>query len=322
MVTFVLRRLIYSIPVVLVASFAVFVATRAAFDPLVKLRQVRDPDVIARETERLGLDRSVFEQYAIWLRNFVSGDWGTSSRTGGEVRSMIASAVWPTLQLVVAGVLFASLVAIAVSVYSAVRRYSIGDHLLTTLAYVGISLPAFWFGLILIQLLAVGPREWFGLAEPPLYFIGLHSPGESGFGLDYLRHLALPVLTLTITLVASWSRFGRAAMLDALSSDHVRTARAKGVPRRQIIVRHVLRNAAAPFVTVVAVDAALLFGGLLVTEQIFAIPGMGRLFLDSLLVGDVFVIIAWMLVVALAVVLCNLAADIAYALLDPRVRLS
>lgn len=322
MLTYAARRIAYSVPVVLVASFLLFVATRAAFDPLVKLRQVRDPDVIARETERLGLDRSVFEQYGIWLRDFVTGDWGTSSRTGGAVRPMIADAVWPTLQLVVAGVLFASVVAVAVSVYSAVRRYSAGDHVLTALSYVGIALPAFWFGLILIQLLAVGPREWFGLEDPPLYFIGLHSPGESGFGLDYLRHLALPVLTLTITLVASWSRFGRAAILDALSSDYVRTARAKGVPRRQIIVRHVLRNSAAPFVTVVAVDAALLFGGLVVTEQIFAIPGMGRLFLDSLIVGDVFVLVPWMLVVAVAVVICNLVADITYALLDPRVRLS
>ncbi len=131
----------------------------------------------------------------------------------------------------------------------------------------------------------------------------------------------LPVLTLTITLVATWSRFGRAAMLDALSSDYVRTARAKGVPRRQIIMRHALRNSLAPFVTVVALDAALLFGGLVVTEQIFSIPGMGRLFLDSLVVGDVFVLLPWMLVVAVAVVVCNLLADVCYAVLDPRVRL-
>ena len=189
------------------------------------------------------------------------------------------------------------------------------------MSYVGIALPAFWFGLVLIQLLAVLPRQQLGLDEPPLYFVGLHSAGRSGFDLDYLRHLVLPVLTLTITLVASWSRFGRASMLDALSSDYVRTARAKGVPRRQVILRHAARNSLAPFVTVVALDGALLFGGLIVTEQIYSIPGMGRLFLDSLLTGDVFVLLPWMLVVAVAVVLCNLAADIGYALLDPRVRL-
>ncbi len=152
----------------------------------------------------------------------------------------------------------------------------------TGLSYLGIALPAFWFGLILIQVLAVEPRRASAWIEPPLYFIGLHSPGETGFGLDYLRHLVLPVLTLTITLVASWSRFGRAAMLDALSSDYVRTARAKGVPRRQIIFRHAFATRSRRLSPSSRLDAALLFGGLVVTEQIFAIPGMGRLFLDSL----------------------------------------
>ena len=321
MIAYVLRRLLVSAPIVLLASFVLFVAVRATFDPLAKLRQSRDPGVIERETQRLGLDQSVPEQYALWLKGIVTGDWGVSARTGEDVRSVILSALGPTLQLIVWGVLFAVLIAGAISVYSATKQYSAGDHALTALSYVGIALPAFWFGLVLIQLLAVLPRQQLGLDEPPLYFVGLHSAGRSGFDLDYLRHLVLPVLTLTITLVASWSRFGRASMLDALSSDYVRTARAKGVPRRQVILRHAARNSLAPFVTVVALDGALLFGGLIVTEQIYSIPGMGRLFLDSLLTGDVFVLLPWMLVVAVAVVLCNLAADIGYALLDPRVRL-
>ena len=321
MIAYVLRRLLVSAPLVLLASFILFVAVRATFDPLAKLRQSRDPGVIERETQRLGLDQSVPEQYALWLKGIVTGDWGVSARTGEDVRSVILSALGPTLQLIVWGVLFAVLIAGAISVYSATKQYSAGDHALTALSYVGIALPAFWFGLVLIQLLAVLPRQQLGLDEPPLYFVGLHSAGRSGFDLDYLRHLVLPVLTLTITLVASWSRFGRASMLDALSSDYVRTARAKGVPRRQVILRHAARNSLAPFVTVVALDGALLFGGLIVTEQIYSIPGMGRLFLDSLITGDVFVLLPWMLVVAVAVVLCNLAADIGYALLDPRVRL-
>ena len=321
MIAYVLRRLLVSAPLVLLASFILFVAVRATFDPLAKLRQSRDPGVIERETQRLGLDQSVPEQYALWLKGIVTGDWGVSARTGEDVRSVIFSALGPTLQLIVWGVLFAVLIAGAISVYSATKQYSAGDHALTALSYVGIALPAFWFGLVLIQLLAVLPRQQLGLDEPPLYFVGLHSAGRSGFDLDYLRHLVLPVLTLTITLVASWSRFGRASMHDALSSDYVRTARAKGVPRRQVILRHAARNSLAPFVTVVALDGALLFGGLIVTEQIYSIPGMGRLFLDSLLTGDVFVLLPWMLVVAVAVVLCNLAADIGYALLDPRVRL-
>ncbi|WP_236795540.1 ABC transporter permease [Amycolatopsis sp. GM8] len=321
MLTYAVRRVLLSVPIVLIASFVLFVATRATFDPLGKLRQSRDPSVLHRETIRLGLDKSVPEQYFLWLKGFVTGDWGVSTRTGGDVRKMILQALWPTLQLIFWGIVFAVIIAGFIAIYSAVKQYSLADHTLTALSYVGIALPAFWFGLVLIQLLAVLPRQQFGLTDPLLYFVGLHSPGQSGFNLDYLRHLVLPVLTLTITLVAMWSRFGRASMLDALGSEYVRTARAKGVPRRRILLRHAARNSLAPFVTVVALDAALLFGGLVVTEQIYSIPGMGRLFLDSLLTGDVFVLLPWLLVVAAAVVVCNLIADIGYAILDPRVRL-
>ncbi|MFK0239254.1 ABC transporter permease [Microbacterium sp. NPDC090281] len=321
MITFITRRVLYSVPVILVASFILFWAVRATFDPLAKLRQAHDPSVIAREVERLGLDRSIPEQYFLWLRAMVTGDWGVSTRTGTPVLPLIGEALWPTLQLAFWGLLVAVLIAGGISVYSAVRQYSLGDNLLTGASYIGIAMPAFWFGLILIQTFAVWPKEQFGLSEPPLFFIGLNSPGQTGV-LDYIRHLVLPVAALMIALVASWSRFGRAAMLDALSSDYVRTARAKGVPRRQVIWKHAVRNSMAPFVTVVALDAAILIGGLVVTEQIFAIPGMGRLFLQSLVAGDVFVLLPWMLVVAVAVVLCNLIADIAYAVLDPRVRLS
>lgn len=321
MITFITRRVLYSVPVILVASFILFWAVRSTFDPLAKLRQAHDPAVIAREIERLGLDRSIPEQYFLWLRSLVLGDWGLSTRTGTPVLPLIGEALWPTLQLAFWGLLVAVLIAGGVSVYSAVRQYSWGDNLLTGASYLGIAMPAFWFGLILIQTFAVWPKEQFGLSEPPLFFIGLQSPGQTGV-LDYIRHLILPVAALMIALVASWSRFGRAAMLDALSSDYVRTARAKGVPRRQVIWRHAVRNSLAPFVTVVALDAAILIGGLVVTEQIFAIPGMGRLFLQSLVAGDVSVLLPWMIVVAVAVVICNLIADIAYAVLDPRVRLS
>ncbi|MFB4354393.1 ABC transporter permease [Microbacterium sp. LS_15] len=321
MLTFITRRVLYSVPVIVVASFILFWAVRSTFDPLAKLRLAHDPSVIAREIERLGLDRSIPEQYVLWLRSMVVGDWGLSTRTGTPVLPLIGEALWPTLQLAFWGLLVAVLIAGAVSVYSAVRQYSLGDNLLTGASYIGIAMPAFWFGLILIQTFAVWPKEQFGLSEPPLFFIGLNSPGQSD-PLDYVRHLVLPVAALMIALVASWSRFGRAAMLDALSSDYVRTARAKGVPRRQVIWRHAVRNSLAPFVTVVALDAAILIGGLVVTEQIFAIPGMGRLFLQSLVAGDVYVLLPWMIVVAVAVVVCNLIADIAYAVLDPRVRLS
>ena len=320
MLTFIAKRTLYSVPVVFVASFVLFWAVRATFDPLAKLRQSTDPEALDREIARLGLDRSIPEQYLLWLRSFVTGDWGTSTRTGTPVVDLIGQALWPTAQLAFWGLLVAIVISGLISVYSAVRQYSVGDHALTAAAYIGIAMPAFWFGLLLIQFLALWPKDVFDLDDPPLYFIGLHSIDQGG-AVDYARHLVLPVATLVIAFVAAWSRFGRAAMLDALSSDYVRTARAKGVPRRQVIWRHAVRNSLAPFVTVVALDAAVMIGGLVVTEQIFAIPGMGRLFLQSLVAGDVFVLLPWMIVVAVAVVVCNLVADIGYALLDPRVRL-
>jgi peptide/nickel transport system permease protein len=320
--SFAVRRLLYSIPVILVGSFILFWAVRSAFDPLVKIRAIRDPEVVARETERLGLDQGIIVQYWRWLTGFLSGDWGTSSRTSGDVLPMIQSALTVTLQLLIWSLLFATIAAVLVGVWSALRQYSPSDYALTGLAYVGLAIPAFWFGLILIQFLAVWPQQLLGWSEPPFYFIGLSSVDKEGSLLDTARHMVLPILALTIGLVAVWSRFTRTSMLDALSSDYVRTARAKGVPQHRVVINHALRNAWGPLITVIAIDSALLIGGLLVTEQIFSIPGMGRLFLDSLLAGDVFVLMPWMLLVATAVILLNFLADIAHALLDPRVRLT
>ncbi|MFZ4434124.1 MAG: ABC transporter permease [Microthrixaceae bacterium] len=320
MLRFATRRVVNSVPVLLVGSFLLFWSVRSAFDPLGKLRQLRDPDVIQRETDRLGLDRPILVQYWRWLKGFVTGDWGVSVRTSGDVRPMISDALAVTLQLLVPALILATLAAVAVGVFSALRQYSIGDHVLTGLAYIGLAMPAFWFGLVLIQALAIWPQRTFELEQPPLYFVGLHTPGQPHSLLDTARHMVLPVLTLTVGLVASWSRFMRSSMLNALSSDYVRTARAKGVPRRHVVVRHALRNSWGPLMTVVALDAALLFGGLLITEQVFTIPGMGRLFLTSLLAGDVNVLLPWMFVTGIAVIVLNLFADIGYGLLDPRVR--
>jgi peptide/nickel transport system permease protein len=320
--SFAVRRLLYSIPVILVGSFILFWAVRGAFDPLVKIRAIRDPEVVARETERLGLDQGIIVQYWRWLTGFLTGDWGTSSRTSGDVFPMIQSALSVTLQLLIWSLIFATIAAVLVGVWSALRQYSPSDYALTGLAYVGLAIPAFWFGLILIQFLAVWPQQLLGWSEPPFYFIGLSSVDEEGSLLDTARHMVLPILALTVGLVAVWSRFTRTSMLDALSSDYVRTARAKGVPQHRVVINHALRNAWGPLITVIAIDSALLIGGLLVTEQVFSIPGMGRLFLDSLLAGDVFVLMPWMLLVATAVILLNFLADIAHALLDPRVRLT
>jgi peptide/nickel transport system permease protein len=316
------RRALYSIPVILVASFLMFAFVRATFDPTARLRSSREgAPVIRAERERLGLNKPLVEQYGSWLGKFVHGDWGTSERTHESVTSQIGRALGNTTQLVFWGVLVSALVAVGIGVYSALRQYSVLDYTFTGLSFIGLALPPFWFGLIAIEFLAVGPRQWFHLSQSPLFFVGLHS-GSGGFGLDYARHLVLPVLTLTVQIVAGWSRFQRASMLDVMSSDYIRTARAKGVPRRRVVWRHGVRNALIPLVTVMALDIGALFGGLIITEKIFSIDGMGKLFFDSLLNGDATTLTAWLVVTALFIVAFNLVADLAYGWLDPRIRVA
>jgi peptide/nickel transport system permease protein len=315
------RRALYSIPVILVASFLTFAFVRATFDPTAKLRQSREPAAAIRaERQQLGLNEPLVQQYGTWLWKFVRGDWGTSERTHEAVSAQIGRALWNTTQLIFWGVLAAAAVAIAVGVYSALRQYSALDYTFTGLSFLGLALPAFWFGLLAIEFLAVGPKQWFHLNQPPLFFVGLHSSG--GGVVDYARHLVLPVLTLMVQIVAGWSRYQRASMLDVMSSDYIRTARAKGVPRRRVVWRHGVRNAAIPLVTVMALDIGALFGGLIITEKIFSIPGMGKLFFDSLLAGDATTLTAWLVVTAVFIVVCNLLADLAYGWLDPRIRVA
>ena len=322
MLTYVARRVLYSIPVLLIASFLLFAFVRVTFDPTARLRQSRDPQAVERARETLGLNRPIVVQYGDWLGDFVRGDWGTSSRSREAVAPQIRRALWNTIQLIVWGAALAAVVAVGVGVFSAVRQYSLPDYLFTGLSFVGLAMPPFWFGLIAIQFLAIYPRDWFNLDEIPLQFVGLHSTGKTGFNLDYLRHLVLPVLTLTVQIVASWSRYERASMLDALSADYVRTARAKGLKQRDVILKHAFRNALIPLVTVMALDIGALFGGLLVTEQIFSIPGMGRLFITSLITGDAEVLVVWTVVTATFIIAFNLLADILYGVLDPRIRYS
>jgi len=314
MLTYVLRRILYSIPVLLIASFLLFAFVRATFDPTARLRASRDPGVVQRERERLGLDDPLLVQYGTWLGNAATGDLGESSRTNEEVSSMLRRSMGKTVQLIGWGALISAAFAVSIGVYSAVRQYSVPDYIFTGLSYIGIAMPPFWFGLIAISLFAVKSKIFYSL--------GLHSVGQSGFNLDYVRHLVLPVATLSVQIVASWSRYERSAMLDVLGADYVRTARAKGVPQRTVIMKHALRNALIPLVTVMSLDIGALFGGLIITEQIFAIGGMGRLFLDALRTGDVNVIEAWMVIVAITIIGFNLLADVLYGVLDPRIRLS
>lgn len=342
MLTYVVRRILYSIPVVLIASALVFVFVRETTDPLARLSQVRDQNSKVELGLRIGLYKhpchplgpnhvlkckktTIAEQYGVWLKDFVHGRLGHSNVSGRAVSADLRTAFGKTMQLIVWGVLLSAIVAVAIGVYSAVRQYSALDYTFTGLSFVGLSMPPFWFGLIAIQLFAYSIPKWLphslGGGHPVFCTIGLHGGCGSGFA-DYLRHLALPVATLTVQIIAEWSRYQRSSMLDVMSSDYIRTARAKGLPRRKVVFKHGLRNALIPLVTVMAIDIGALFGGLIITEQIFSVPGMGKLFVDALQNGDTNVLLAWMMVTAVFIIAFNLLADVLYGVLDPRVRLA
>lgn len=321
MLTFVVRRVLLAIPVLLLSSVLMFGIVRATVNPLARFSQSRDVGLIDRERTRLGLDKPLPQQYLTWASGFVRGDWGESYTNRRSVGETIKSRLWNTIQLILWGIVFSAIVAVLIGVYSAAKQYSILDYTFTGLSFFGLSMPAFFFALLAIDLLVYRPRGWFDLSQPLLFSVGKHSATNAGF-VDYLRHLILPVMTLSVQLVAGWSRFQRSSMLDALSADYIRTARAKGLSRWRVVVKHGLRNALIPLTLVMAIDIGLLFGGLIVTESIFAWPGMGKLFIDSLVTGDTNVLLPWLMVVAFFVLFFNLLADILLGVLDPRVRVS
>ena len=321
MIAYIVRRILISIPVIIVASITLFWFVSVSTDPTARLRAAEDPGLVARERERLGLDDPLPVQYKHWAQKFVKGDWGESFISRRDVSAIIRTALWNTIQLIAWAVILCAIISVLIGVYSAVRQYSALDYTFTIGAFIGFSIPTFFFGLLAIHFLTTELRHWLGWSEPLFYSVGIHSAGKSTF-VDYLRHAALPVLTLSVQLVASWSRYQRSAMLDVLGADYIRTARAKGVPRRTVIFKHALRNALIPLTTVMAVDIGSLFGGLIVTEVIFAWPGMGRVFTQALLQGDTAVVLPWMIVTAVFIIAFNLLADVLYGALDPRIRVS
>lgn len=321
MLNYALRRLAYTIPILLLASVLVFTFVSLTTDPLAQLRVGNtDPGAIARAEEAMGLNRPLPVQYVTWLGDFVQGDWGQSFVTRSSVAAEIFPALWNTVQLIFAAVLLSAFVSITVGVYTAWRQYSRLDYALTGMAFLGVAAPPAFIGLLLIHYLSFELSRLLGTDSPVFFSVGMSSPVPQP--LDYPRHLFLPMMALSVQLIAQWSRYQRAAMLDVKNADYVRTARAKGVHRRTIIFKHALRNALIPLTTAMAVDIGALFGGLIVTEQIFSWPGMGRLLVSSVLQGDIPILLPWMFVVAAFIVVMNLIADLLYGVLDPRIRLA
>ena len=270
-------------------------------------------EAMARIAHQMGLDRPLPIQYADWAGHLLRGDWGHSYRDQQPVLSIIVSHLGATLELMVSSTLLAIILGTWIGVLGAIRRYSVADYLATIGAMIGLSIPTFWFGLVMIYLFSVWLR-W--LPSGNMYTSG------DGSLLDYARHLVLPCLVLTLVTVATWSRYMRASMLDVINQDYIRTARAKGVRARAVLVRHALRNALLPMITVAGVQLPILLSGALVTETVFTWPGMGRLLLDSIGYRDYPVVMGLLMFSALLVLAGNLVADILYVVADPRIRLT
>ena len=329
MLFFTIRRVLGSILVLIASSFLVFFMTAASFDPLAQFRQIQplpDAAFFASKREQLGLNDPLYLRYFDWLKGAVTGDFGVNINNI-PVADQLFGRLMVTGRLVIAAMVLAVLLAIVVGVISAVRQYKASDYVFTVFAYIMIALPTFWFAALLKEFVAIGINNLAG--ERILFTLGDETPGISAYGTtsmifwDRIGHLVLPTLSLGLLTFAAWSRFQRAAMLDVLSADYMRLARAKGVPWRRVIVRHGLRNALIPLTTVVAIGVGGIFGGAIVTEQVFVWHGMGEyLIRDGIGKNDINVVLGWLLLSAFFVIAFNLIADLLYAVLDPRIRLS
>ncbi len=323
MLRYAIRRLLFSVPVLLLSSVLVFAVVHATADPTALMRsnpRVSQAD-IARVRQQLGLDKSGPAQYVGWLSHFVRGDWGSSLITGAPVGADIREALVNSAILGAAGILLSLVVGVAIGVISALRQYSIFDTIATGGAFLGLSIPNFWFALLLQILFGLYLTRWFHLSAPILYTAGMRTPGTTGLSpVDLLRHLAAPALVLSVQLLAVYSRYTRASMLEVLHADYLRTARAKGLGERRVILHHALRNALIPLTTQLGIDVGAMAAGLIITEQIFQWPGMGKFFITAMTNGDYPQILPWLMITVTFVILFNLAADIAYAVLDPRIR--
>jgi peptide/nickel transport system permease protein len=310
-----------AIPLLLLISVLLFVVlSKAPGGPLAPY--LANPHITAADIARLkhnfGLDQPLHVQYLRWLGRVLVGDFGYSTSNAMSVSDAIMDRLPATLLLMGASLTLSLLIGLAFGVYAALRPYSGGDYAITTLAFFGQSMPVFWFALMVQLLFAVQGLTAFG------YHIALPSAGMCATDecppADRLEHLILPALVLSFLNIATWSRFMRSSMLEVIKADYMRTAAAKGLDIATIVLRHGLKNALIPVVTIIGLSMPGMVAGAVVTETIFAWPGMGRLFFSALGNFDFALLMGYLMLVSFLVVFFNLLADIAYAWLDPRVK--
>ncbi|KGT77050.1 ABC transporter permease [Bradyrhizobium japonicum] len=315
---YVLRRLLIAVPSLLGISLVLFVVLALApGDPFSELATNPNvpPEVALALRAKFGLDDPIYLRYLHWLNAMLHGDWGFSFVSRMNVDTLILQRLPATLYVIGSAQILALLIAIPVGVYAATKPYSLFDQIANTLAFIGFSLPTFFTGILFILIFSV-TLDWL----PFVYTTDIKGTGIH-WVLEMIRQAIMPVAVLGLFQAASMTRFVRSAMLDVIRLDYVTTARAKGLGQAKVIVKHVMRNAMIPVVTLIALQMPAVFGGAIVTEQIFRIPGIGSLLISSILSNDTPVVMAVTFVFACLVVLFNLIADVLYGWLDPRISL-
>jgi peptide/nickel transport system permease protein len=315
---YIVKRLIYAIVIAWGVVTITFILLRVGpVSPADKYlanmsARTQDPSqVIAAIEARYGLDKPLYAQYIDYVVNLARGDWGWSFSTSMPVIKLIQKHWVYSFQLILLSMLFSAVLGILIGIYSAVKQYTKTDYLATLFSFIGISIPNFWLGIMLILVFSV-QLGWFKT---------YYDTSLPMFSLANLKALILPVITLGTGMMAGYTRYARSATLDNLRRDFVKTARAKGLPERVVIGKHVFRNAILPVITIVMFDlSGVVFGGAYLTEIIFGIPGLGRISFNAIFASDYPVVITITLIGALVVLLTNLATDIVYTWLDPRIR--
>ena len=318
MTTYIIRRLIQGVFILMIITTVAFGLTRLSSDPMAQYTLGRiSAEDRARIRANLGLDQPLPVQYFKWLSLALRGDFGYSITNHQRVSELIGQRLPQTLVLMITAEIVIIGLSALLGIYSAVKQYSLFDNVLTGLSFVGYSLPIFFIALMLMFIFAVQFKEW-GLPYLPTGA----DVWEFSDPHQLALHLILPVASLATIQVAAYTRYLRSSMLEVLSQDYIRTARAKGLVERAVVVRHALKNASLPLVTLIGLDIPFLLGGAIVTETVYSWPGMGRLFWQQAGRGDYPTVMAILLIVATAVVLFQILTDIAYTLIDPRIRLS
>jgi len=313
---YLLRQFLIIIPKVIGISIVLFtVLALAPGDPFEELatNPAVPPEVRANLRAQFGLDDPVAVRYVRWSTAMAKGDWGFSFASRINVDELIMQRLPTTLAVIGSSLVIALVIALVVGIYAATRPYSIFDQIASTFALIGFALPTFFTGIVFILIFSIW-LDWL----PFVYRADITATGWRWWW-EQLRQMIMPVMVLALFQGASWTRYVRSAVLDVIRLDYVTTARSKGLAERTVILKHVVRNALIPVVTIIALQMPTVFGGAIVTEQIFRVPGIGSLLISAILANDTPVIMAVTFVLSILVILCNLFADITYVWLDPRI---